>query len=290
MQGPLIFAGLSALGFGVADFTGGFVGKRTPVFSVMVYSQLIGMAVALAAALLWNSGAPALHGLLWGAVAGIGGAVGLTALYHGLATTIVAVVSPVAAVAGAVLPVVVGLAAGEDPGVLAGWGILLGLAAIVLVSFTPHPGGDPDPGVRRALIRKALLLGVIAGLSFGVFFIAFDRASSGAGLWPLVSARVASISLITGAAWILKKRLTVAAGSWFWIAVAGALDMAANLFFLLASVGGQLSITAVITSLYPVPTVLLAWVVFRERLTFARILGLFAAVGAISMISLGTGL
>ena len=275
----ILLAGLSALMYGAADFCGGLASRRTPLFTVLVFSQIVGLLIAVSAALVFRQGLPAPADFLWGAAAGVCGAAGLAALYRALATTLVAVASPVAAVTGTIIPVLVGLALGERPGSLAWAGIGLAVPAIVLLA------AGPVEHARKGIVRRAMLLGTAAGVGFGLFFIAISRTSSASGLWPLAAARLATITLVVFAAVLTRRSLRPAQGGFLIVLLCGALDMGANIAFLLATRIGLLSITAVVTSLYPGPTVLLALLVYRERLTLPRVLGLTLALAGVALIS-----
>jgi len=246
---------------------------------VLAFSQLTGLVVATLTALAMRQQAPGAADLAWGAVAGVCGAAGLGALYTAIATTPVAVASPVAAVTGAVIPVLIGIGLGERPDTLAWTGIALALPAIVLLTWGPA-GRAADGGARRAA-----LLGSVAGVGFGLFFFAVSRTSHQSGLWPLVAARVMTITVVGVFALVTRRPLLPSPGGLPAIVLSGALDMGANIAFLLASRIGMLSVVSVVTSLYPGPTVLLAWLVFRERMSVARVVGLALAVTGVALIS-----
>ena len=190
----ILLAGLSALMYGAGDFCGGMATRRAPLFTVLVFSQLVGLCVAAGAALAFGQRLPSAADLLWGAAAGVCGAAGLAALYRALAATLVAVASPIAAVIGAAIPLLLGLALGERPGALAWIGIGLAVPAIVLLA------AGPAEQARGGMVRRAVLLGTAAGIGFGLFFFAISRTSSTSGLWPLAAARCATISLVVLAA------------------------------------------------------------------------------------------
>ncbi len=267
--------------YGAADFFGGLATRKSPVLQVLILSQAAGLLVALGGAALLGGWPPAAADLLWGAAAGLCGALGLAALYQALATTVVAVASPVAAVAGAVLPVAFGLLLGERPALPAWVGIAVALPALVLLTASPA-GGGKDPRVGRAAV-----LGLAAGLGFGLFFVALSRTSSRSGLWPLVGARCSTIG-VAAVSLLLSRRSRPWKGSFNpATALAGVLDMGANIAFLLASRAGMLTIAAVVASLYPAPTVLLARLVLRERLSPLRVIGLALAVAGVALISAG---
>ena len=276
----IILAGFSALMYGAADFYGGLGTRKSPLVSVLAVSQLVGLVVALGASVFLAGALPTATDLAWGAISGVCGTAGLAALYTALATTLVAVASPVAAVIGAVVPVVLGVSVGERPGSLAWIGIGLAVPALVLLSA--GPAGD---GKTSALVRRAALLGAAAGMGFGLFFFAISRTSHTSGLWPLVAARASTISIVALFAVFSGRSLRPARAGLTIILLSGLLDMGANIAFLLASRAGMLSTVAVVVSLYPGPTVLLAWLVLRERLTPARVLGLVLALAGVALIS-----
>jgi drug/metabolite transporter (DMT)-like permease len=275
----IVLAGLSALMYGTGDFCGGLASRRQTTTVVLFFSQLVGLLAAAAAALALGQPVPAGRDILWGIAAGVTGTAGLAALYRALASTLVAVASPVAAVTGAVLPLLLGLAAGERPAVLAWVGMGLAVPAIALLAAGPadRPGSQT--------VRRAALMGAAAGVGFGLFFFCISRTSHGSGLWPLAAARVATIFLVAAFAIIARRPLRPRPGGMAVVLLSGALDMGANIAFLLAVRQGLLTVTAVITSLYPGPTVILAMIIFREKLTVPRALGLVLALAGVACIS-----
>jgi drug/metabolite transporter (DMT)-like permease len=275
----ILLAGLSALMYGAGDFCGGLATRKTPVFTVVLFSQLVGLLVAVGAALVFRQDLPGPVDLLLGAAAGVMGTVGIAVLYHALATTLAAVASPSAAVTGAAIPLILGLALGERPRALALVGIALAVPAIILL--TAGPAGRAEKG----MARRAALLGAAAGMGFGLFFFTISRTAPGSGLWPLAAARLTTVTLVLLFAAGTRRTLRPAHDGFFIILLCGALDMGANIAFLLASRVGLLSVTAVVSSLYPGPTVLLAMLVFKERLTLPRVLGLALALAGVAFIS-----
>lgn len=275
----VVLAGLSALMYGAGDFCGGLASRRQPVIIVLTFSQTAGLIAAAVAVLLMAQPLPAGADILWGIAGGIVGTAGLAALYRAIASTLVSVASPVAAVTGAVVPLFLGLAAGERPGSLAWLGIALALPAIALLA------GGPAGSAPRGAVRRAALMGTAAGIGFGLFFFCISRTSHGSGLWPLAAARLVTLCLVAVSALATRRTLKVPSAGLPAAFLAGVLDMGANIAFLLASRMGLLTITAVITSLYPGPTVILAMIVFREKLTVSRALGLGLALAGVACIS-----
>jgi drug/metabolite transporter (DMT)-like permease len=276
----LLFAALSAVCYGAADFCGGLSARRASVLSTIAGSQLCGLVLAAVAAPLVGPNAPGATDLAWGAVAGLAGAAGLAVFYRALASTVISLASPAAAVSGAALPVLFGLLMGERPSAWAWAGLPLALAAIATLSFT-------GPGARRPVeASRALVLGLLSGLGFAGFFIAISRAAPPSGLWPLVAARLGSLSAVCAVALLSRRPIRLEPGSRAAAALAGSLDMAANILYLLAARSGLLVLVAVVVSLYAGPTVLLARIVLGERLARRRLAGLALAVASVALMSL----
>ena len=277
----LLFAVLAALLYGGADFAGGYASRRTSVFTVLVLSQIAGSLVALIAAPILGPNAPTQADLLWGVLGGACGSLGLFFLYYGIAKSVVAIVSPVSALVGALVPMLFGLFLGETPSVPAWVGAGLCLPAVLLLSYEPA-GSD---ALRE--VRKALLFGLLAGLGFGGFFIAVSRPAADAGLWPLVTARCASILAISVATLIARTPPRLGSASLWIVLAAGICDMGANIAFVLASREGLLILVTIITSLFPGPTVLLARIFMHQRLGPVRLLGFLSALAGVALIGVG---
>jgi drug/metabolite transporter (DMT)-like permease len=268
----------AALVYGAADFAGGIASKRTPAFAVVVWSQLAGLVVLAVALPLIGTPVPSSRDLALGAVAGVAGGTGVAFLYRGLAIGRMAVVAPITAVGAACLPVAVGLATGERPGLLALGGVVIALVAVVAVSAAPDG--------TRASGRPGLAEGVVAGLAFGCFFIVLSAIDEAAGMWPLLPART-SILVIGAAAALTRTPLRVAREHAPMVALAGVLDMGANVLYLLAAQTGLLSLVAVLVSLYPASTVLLARLVLGERLARLQVAGVALAITGAGLIAVG---
>lgn len=269
-----------AVVYGAADFLGGLATRRTSVFGVVALSQVTGL-LALAALLPWLGGPVDGADLRWGGLAGLAGAAGLLVFFRALAGGVMSVIAPVTAVTAAAVPVLVGLLGGEQIGTLASVGVALALAAVVLVS------AESGLLALRAARPASLIPALVAGAMFGLFFVLLDRTSDTSGLTPLVAARLASVLLVVGIALARRQALAVARAALPLVVASGIGDMTANALFLLATQqDGQLAITGVLASLYPVSTVVLAQVVLRERLVGAQVAGLAAAVTAVVLITL----
>jgi drug/metabolite transporter (DMT)-like permease len=284
-----IFALSAAVAYGVGDFLGGVAARRESPSAVVLWSHIVGLGMLVAVAPLIG-GEPTPRGFAAGAAAGILGGAGVALFYKGLAVGSMSVVAPIVGLLSAAVPVVAGLASGERPSAAAGLGIALALGAVVLISREAAPDGTgaaapaapAAPGAHRRRQIEALGLAVAAGLAFGLFFVAISHAGDDTGVWPLVGARVASVSLfaLLGAA-----KVTSAAPPRGAAAAAvgcGLLDAGANVLYVLALGHGLLSVVAVLTALYPAGTVVLARYVLGEHLTPVQRTGLgLAAVAAV---------
>ena len=276
----------AAVVYGAADFMGGMASKRTGVLSVVLVSQLFGSALLALVLPFLLTEAFGSEPVLWGVAAGVSGGFGVLFLYRGLARGKMSVVAPITAVGASSIPVVFGLLSGESPGALAASGMALAIVAVILVSLSPDAGDEPTPA-RRSAAAKGLLDAVAAGFFFAFFFIFLDVAGSAAGLWPLVGARVGSFALIGLAALAAHQPLAPARGSMLTIAAVGVLDVAANVLYVLAIRTGLLSLVAVLTSLYPASTVILARTVLGERMSRPQLAGVALAAAGVALMAAG---
>ncbi|UBU11867.1 DMT family transporter [Nonomuraea gerenzanensis] len=272
----VILATACAIVYGTADFFGGLATRRTQVLAVVVLSQLAGLALILGLlpVLPGSYSGPA---LAWGLAAGLSGAAGLVLFYRSLATGVMSVVAPTTAVTSAALPVVFGLATGDRPQTWALVGVVLALGSVLLVSQDGSGGG------RGSL--SSVLTALAAGAGFGGFFILLAMAPHDAGLWPLVGARLSSVSTVALLALLTRRALKPGSGALPIIIAAGVLDMAANVLYLLAQRDGLLSLVAVLVSLYPASTLLLANRVLGERLRAVQVAGVVCALAAVALIA-----
>jgi uncharacterized membrane protein len=244
---------------------------------VAFLATLGGLAGAIALAVAVPH-APAGADLAWGALAGVGSGVGGAFLYRGFAAGRMGVVAPVSAVGAAVLPVVVGVVTGERPDLLVWLGIGLALPGIWFVSREPVAGSG---------LAAGLFDGVLAGLGFGLLFAAIGQVPDGAGYWPLVSTQVVSVLAIVLTATALGVAWVPRATSELWGLAAGLLASAAQLAFLLATQTGLLAISAVLTSLYPAVTILLAALVLKEKVHQVQGVGLALCAVAVGLVAAG---
>jgi drug/metabolite transporter (DMT)-like permease len=275
----VVLLGLAAaIAYGVGDFVGAFASRTHSAVTVLLYSYPVG-AVLMTAMLPFFPGALTGRTVLFGVAGGLAGLVGVTIMYTLMVTAPMNVISPVTAVLAAIVPVVFGVVIGERPQLAAWSGIVLGVGAVVLVSRTTeaHPHG------RIAL--RVIALAAVSGLGFGFYFIFLARAGDDSGLWPLVISRIASAALIVPIAWQRGAFAQVRGRMLAVVMAAGLLDALANMFFLLATRQGLLSLASVLTALYPAVTVMLAVGLLHEHTSRMQRVGLALAAAAIVLIT-----
>ncbi len=273
----VLLALASSLLWGTSDFLGGTATRRLPVLVVVGFSQAIALVALVPLALLFGS-APA--SLLDGAAAGIAGIVGLTAFYAALSTGTMGVVAPIASL-GALVPVVVGLARGESPSSLQVAGIAVAVAGVVLASGPELTGRAPT---------RPLLLAVTAALGFGSVTVLLADGSAGepgAVVVTLLVMRATSVALLLAVLAAGRSGVQPARADLPLLAAIGVGDVAANATYAFASRGGLLSVVAVLASLYPVVTVLLARRVLGERLVLVQGLGVITTLGGVALLAAG---
>lgn len=260
----------AALAYGVADFAGGIAARRAPVLAVTAYVQVVGLVVLLPFVFL-VPGAPSPAAFALGAAGGLAGATALLLYLRGLAVGPMGVVAPLSAVVGAGLPLVIGIVRGERLSALTLFAIAVSLVAILLATAGTARGTGA---------RLGPLLGLGAGIGFGLFFVALDATPTDSGLWPLLAGRLTTAPLLL--ALVLGTRQTGVSdrSTRRLVGVSGVFDTGANVLFLLATRTGDLGVSAVIVSLYPVVVVLLARFVLGERLTGMQIGSAGLALGA----------
>jgi drug/metabolite transporter (DMT)-like permease len=274
----IVLALASALVYGTADFLGGLASRRVAAVVVTFVSQCAGLVSLLVVLPFAHGDGVVGADLAWGAAGGFAGAVALVCFYWALAAGTMSVVAPLTAVVSAVVPVVTGLALGERPSAGALAGVALALPAIALIA-------RETAETRRRADRRVLLAALAAGVGFGFFFVALARTSGDTGLWPLVSARTASISLLAVVLAVAGRRPRVGAEVRVTVVAAGVLDTTANALYLAAANRGLLSLVAVIAALYPASTVVLARVVLGERVQRWQLGGFLLAALAVSLVA-----
>ena len=277
-SGTLATAALSlgaAAIWGGGDFAGGIAVKRASVFRVVAGAHAIGLLLMLVLAWATGEPMPPPASLIWGVVAGITGAFGIAALYKGLAVGRMGVVAPVASVITAVLPVLFGFRIEGMPDRLQLLGFGLAVVSIWLIA---RPDGEIDS-------HRGLGLAILAGLMFGLFLISGKQAGHSGVFWPLVAARTASTLLMLVIVAFSPRDPRPLRAAFLPILLSGLFDSGANAMFIAATRHGRLDVAAVLSSLYPASTVILARLLLKERISRMQTVGIAGALIAVALIS-----
>ena len=271
----VIFGLAASLCWGSGDFSGGLASRRASPSNVVLAAYAAGFFLLFALALIWKEPFPALADIIWGGVAGVAGVLGLLAFYSALSTGKMGIAAPVSAVLTASLPVIFSAFTAGLPTPVQLAGFVLALLALWLISRPQHTT-EPAQGIGLALL---------AGCGFGCFFILISRVNPAATFWPLAVARLTSVLVLL----IVRPLRGEPVLSGMKIAPlmvsAGILDAIGNAFFVLAAHSGRLDIAAILSSLYPAATVILAAIVLRERATRIQAIGIVLVLLAIPLIS-----
>ena len=303
----IVLALASAIGYGSSDFAAGLASRNAGVVQVTLLASAVSAVVVAAALPFAAAHPPGAGALAWGAAAGLGGTTGALALYFGFRHAAFSVAGPISAVGAAGFSVLAGLLFGERPTVLALTGIVLALPAIVGVSASAasasavsasgasasrersQPEGTAEPPGAAVAGRPAtgVAAGLIAGACFALLFIGLNRAGSSSGLWPVAATQIAELAAALGVATITRNVRLPGARPRLLALITGATGAAGTVLYFYATHEGFLAVTAVLTSLYPAVTIVLARTLLGERLTTLRLAGLILAAACVGLIAAG---
>lgn len=265
---------LTALTYGAADFFAALASRKMRVVVVTCAASLSGL-ILLLLLLPFAGGSFSSAAVLWGFLAGLCSVVALLALYASLALGPISIVSPVGALMSAVVPAAIGvLLLGENFSALGWVAIVIALLAVVLVGFVPGENVQlPKP--------RALILAIIAGTGIGLAIVTLASSPKDSGIAPIIVMRTTAFVLLGLMVLfsLLKnnsRQILTKQDSKFWLIVAsaGVLDAVANILFTSASRSGSLTITGVLTALYPLGTILLARIVLKEKVATVQKVGI----------------
>lgn len=280
----------TSLVYGFADFFGAIASRKIKAVTVTFVAGVSGLSFLLALSIFMGADFSQ-EAIFWGVLAGVASAAAMSALYASLAIGPISILSPLSAVVSAVVPMVVGFAQGDRFSI---WG-LLALAAILVAIFLVGfvPGNDV-----RLPSAKGLVLGTAAGVGIGIVLICLDQAPADSGLASVILLRAVAATLLGAFTLIMFLRSRQAASQvsipprvplklWFAVFLAGLFDSSANVFFLLASRIGSLSVVSVLTALYPLGTIILARIFLKEKIAKTQMIGILIALGASAVLALG---
>ncbi len=276
----VVVLGLTAsASWGAADFGGGWLSRRAPLLGVLLATQLVGLVVALVVATVRGEPALRTEDVAWAVVSGLLASVGVGGLYRGLAVGRMGIVAPVTGLIVAAIPVIVGTILQGLPQPLTLVGIGLAIVAVVVVSLFPDDGTGGPSGLRYALV---------AGVALGLTSVTISRFGEGMVFRPLAILRIVEGLVFVAVLLVRRPSWRLGRSAWPWVIGIGALDLLGNGAYVAATQTGALAVAAVLSSLYPVVTVLLATFFIHERLGRLHALGIALAGVAIVMIAGGS--
>lgn len=270
----------SSFSWGVADFLGGQQTRRLPVLGVLAVSQPAGLILIAVLMPLIGADPISADKLAIAFVAGAASLGGLGAFYAAMAMGTVSVVAPIAAL-GVMVPVVVGLAEGEAPAAVQLAGLVPAIAGVVILSYEENPD-------HAGVARRSIILAIVAGLSFGVFFTGIDAAAADQPGWAILASRIGGVATVAAALLVTRPGLAGVSAAIPVLLVIGVFDASANALFAVASTKGVLPVVAVGGSMYPAVTVALAHGVLGERLARVQWVGVVLALAGVVMIAAGS--
>lgn len=279
----VLLALFSSLSYGVSDYLGGLKSRTLPVITVLLVSHAAALAAITATLALATGDMPSSKYFVYAMLAGVAEAVGLAALYQGLAVGKMSIVAAVAAVSPAV-PVIASVATGEAPGAIQWFGIIVAIGGVSLLALGSREEDDPH-ALSRPMV--SIVFGLLTALGLGFFLLAMDGAAEGSVQWALITARATTVGLFAIAFLLLRPEDDLSLANWGWLILIGLLILLADSFFAVASVKGVLSVVAVLSSLYPVVTILLARFHLGEHLSRRQIAGIAIVLIGAAALSIG---
>lgn len=279
---PIFFGFLSALSWGAGDFSGGLASRKLGAYRAVLYADFFGLLLIAIVLGIYRETVPSAYVIINSVIGGALGSVGLLVLYYSLTKGQMSIAAPVSALFAAVLPVAVGAIMEGLPKVLQVTGFAMALLAVWLISR----GNSTEPFRLEHLAD--LRLPILAGVGFGSYFIFIHNATQATDtvLWPMLTSRLAGTILLFFVVLIRGEPLAVPQNAWTVVFFNATLDVAGNFFYILASRLGRLDVAAVLSSLYPGATVLLAWFLLKEQISAKQWIGIFAALTAIAFFTL----
>jgi drug/metabolite transporter (DMT)-like permease len=278
---PVLYGLFSALAWGGGDFVGGLASRKTGAYRAVFYSEIIGLILLVCAAFFLREPALGMTNILLAGTGGAIGSIGLLILFQAMISGQMSIVTSVSALLAAVLPVAVSVITQGLPSPYKLAGFAFALLAVWLVA---QDGSDKTHAMRIADLRLPLF----SGMCFGIYFIVMHQASQDALLTPMIASRTGgSLALLI---FFLTSRQSwqVTRPAWPYIALNAVLDIGGNSFYILSGQNGRLDVAAVLSSLFPGATVLLAWLILKEKINLLQWLGILSALTAIALMTIKT--
>lgn len=275
-----LFGLFAAFSWGTGDFAGGIASRRVGPYRAVFMTELMGFSLALLILPFSNEAFPPRNVILWSMGAGTFSTIGLLCLFQAMQHGRISIAAPISAVLAAMLPVIVGSFIEGFPGGILVFTFLLALIAVVLISIEKEANGNAP--ISKKLIGFALL----SGASFGTYFVMMNRAGQEFVIAPTLIGRFAATLVIGLTLLFGRKSFKIEAGNWHLLFLSALFGISGNAFYIIAGQTGRLDITAVLSSLYPGMTVLLAWLILKERLQISQWVGILLALVAITLITI----
>ncbi|HZJ22665.1 MAG TPA: DMT family transporter [Anaerolineales bacterium] len=277
----ILYGIASALSWGAGDFAGGLSSRKVGAYRAVFYADFFGLFLLIGAFFIYPEALPVARVLWVSAIGGMLGTIGLLVLYYSLTKGQMSIAAPVSALFAALLPVIVGAVTEGLPSLLQLIGFMLAFAAVWLIS-------QGSGGGFHISHLSDLRLPILAGLGFGCYFIFLHNATQNttAVLWLMIVSRVAGTLLVLAFVLVRREPLSVPPAAWSLVFINATLDLAGNFFYILASKAGRLDIAAVLSSLYPGATVVLAWLLLKEHISRWQLVGIVLALGAIVLFAI----
>jgi drug/metabolite transporter (DMT)-like permease len=277
----IIYGILAAISWGGGDFSGGLASRRVGAYRAVFLSEVLGLGFLLVVLAIFREGLPSTWGLIFAMGVGAFGSISLLILYKAMEIGKMSIAAPISALLAAALPVVVGAMYDGMPKISQFAGFGLALAAVWLISQVGE-GGKP-----HIQSLADLRLPLLAGIGFGTYFIIIHRVAQESTLWPMIASRTGgTIMLAAVVLGMRRESLKIPRGEWPLVTLCGILDVGGNFFYILASQSGRLDISAVLSSLYPGVTALLAWVLLKEHISNTQRVGIIIALGSIVLMTI----
>lgn len=280
---PVLLALCSSLSYGVSDYLGGLKSRVLPLVTVLMVSHAAALMALLASLLIGVEDLPEAKYFYYGILAGLAETVGIAALYKGLAAGKMSIVAAVAALSP-VVPVVVSVATGEVPGAVQWFGIVVAVAGVAMLALG---SSDEDEPAADSRVAVSIVFGLVTALGLGSFLLAMDESAAGSVQWALITARVVSAAIFAAVLVLVRPPGQPSANDWGAMILIGLLIVAADTLYAIATTKGVLSVVAVLSSLYPVVTILLARFHLGERLSRGQITGIAVVLVGAATLSIG---